>query len=248
MSPPKKVSLGDLKVPPKNVKLNSQPHNYTISFSYKYYNQIKDFGMEGAADIWISSLLARQKELSSFNPKSLTEFNRHFRLHPISLKDKSKMAVFEKLDLPAHLATKEQLEESGISQIAISKGNGRLIGFFGAENYDRSTFYILFIDKNHNLYPNENFENILPNKLNCMFSNLVGSLDEAIQNNDKINQDGKLELKKIIKNSTIYGSTLILVLTKKEIEQIKEIYYEGEIDAIKELLLYGLGYCENAKQ
>lgn len=132
-----------------NVNLNGRVKKQRLSFSFRYFRQIVNFGITGKNDVWMSGLLQQLTLLSDKDPESLLSSytdRRQLRLHTLDLspgKSALCMADFSFID-------KENIpdgKENPFWQIEISTANGRIIGFFSA---DHTVFYIVFLDPNHN--------------------------------------------------------------------------------------------------
>lgn len=131
------------------VKLNGKVEKKRLSFSFRYFRQIENFGISGKNDVWMSGLLQQLALLSDKDAESLLSSyaeKTQLRLHPLDLSiGKSALSLddfsfIDKRELPDG-------EENKFWQIEISKANGRIIGFFSA---DHLVFFIVFLDPNHN--------------------------------------------------------------------------------------------------
>lgn len=132
-----------------NVNLNGKVKKQRLSFSFRYFRQIANFGITGKNDVWMSGLLQQLALLSDKDPESLLSSytdRKQLRLHTLDLspgKSALCMTDFSFID-------KENMpdgKENPFWQIEISTANGRIIGFFSA---DHTVFYVVFLDPNHN--------------------------------------------------------------------------------------------------
>lgn len=120
-----------------------------VSFSFRYFRQIANFGITGKNDVWMSGLLEQLHLLSEKNADELLldkSTKTSLRMHPLSL-ETGKTAL-KKCDfdiIPEKY--RPTAEDCPVMQFQISKANGRVIGFF---NENHSVFYIVFLDPNHN--------------------------------------------------------------------------------------------------
>lgn len=120
-----------------------------ISFSFRFFKQIDNFGVAGKDDIWFVGLLEQLKKLSE---KTIDELlgdytsRDAFRIHQLSFD--SKKTALTKADF-RHIPDKykSESEDCGYYQFQISQANGRVVGFF---NSNHKVFYIVFLDPNHN--------------------------------------------------------------------------------------------------
>lgn len=120
-----------------------------VSFSFRYFRQIANFGITGKNDVWMSGLLEQLHLLSEKNADELLSDKNTktvLRMHPLSL-ETGKTAL-KSCDFD-HIPKKYRptAEDCPVMQFQISKANGRVIGFF---NENHSVFYIVFLDPNHN--------------------------------------------------------------------------------------------------
>jgi len=132
-----------------NVRLNGRVEKRRLSFSFRFFRQIENFGIAGKGDVWMSGLLQQLALLSDKEAESLFSSyadKKQLRLHPLDLssgKSALKLSDFSFID-------RKELpdgEENLFWQIEISMANGRIIGFFSA---DHTIFHIVFLDPNHN--------------------------------------------------------------------------------------------------
>lgn len=121
-----------------------------ISFSFRYFKQIENFGISGKDSTWTSGLLQQLGILSEKSADDLlkdTQVKNALRMH--ELKFEAGKTALTKADFnhipKAYRPTNE--EDCKILQFQISKATGRVIGFFGI---DHTVFYIVFLEPNHN--------------------------------------------------------------------------------------------------
>lgn len=130
----------------KTVKAIIPDINDLISFSFKYldFNNEK-FNIEKTSENYFISVVEKLKNLSTFNKKELlNNHSKALRFHQIDFKDDSVSEDFfgipkedEIVDIPYQF------------QIS-SNEHGRVHGFF-----INNIFYIVWFDRNHNLYPSK---------------------------------------------------------------------------------------------
>jgi len=119
-----------------------------ISFSFRYFVQIDNFGIGNCSINWFIGLIERLKTLSDLTKDQLLGENsgsKALRFHPI---DWAK-APFKKEDLKLPSVIADNDYAFSIMQISISVSTGRIIGFFSDEN----VFNIVLLDANHNAQP-----------------------------------------------------------------------------------------------
>lgn len=153
------------------------------SFSYRYFSEIKNFGLDSAKvdKKWALSVVYRLQELSKltisevFESRDVAEGT--LRFHEIDWKSKNipiKRADLDWID-------KDYLnnsEEYPIMQIAVSKAEGRLVGFFDEQN----AFQIVLFDPLHNAQPSNynGYQVQLCQPLGCEITTLRYEAGKAI--------------------------------------------------------------------
>lgn len=129
--------------------INGVKREDKVSFSFRFYKQIDNFGITGKKDVWMSGLLKQLSVLSNMNADELLgdkKLKGDLRMHGIIWevgKTALKKSDFNDIPEEFHVDT----EECPIMQFQISKATGRVIGFF---NENHTVFYIVFLDPNHN--------------------------------------------------------------------------------------------------
>jgi len=114
-----------------------------INFSFKYLDGTHEKFQYGAHDAeYFCEVLERAKNLSSITKQELLS-NRSpaLKAHPIKWKETS---IEEGFDFPKHEEIVDTPYQFGVSR----NEHGRIHGFF-----IYNTFYIVWLDKNHELYP-----------------------------------------------------------------------------------------------
>ena len=124
-----------------------------ITFSFKYFGQQKFFGIGEEDAVWFTNLFDRIKDLSG-KTKAILESSTErdaYRLHPIDWSAKNCPITIADLEsVPQNI--KDNAEEDFFWQFQLSKGTGRVVGFF---NEDTTIFYIVLLDPKHNIQPSK---------------------------------------------------------------------------------------------
>lgn len=156
----KKPSLVDEKsnfVP--LIPREDQNNNPYFTFSFRYFDQQRFFGFKEGSAEWFATVLERLKDLSG-KTRTLLEDKKekfNYRLHPINWDQPNCPITIDDIQsLPKNIkdALKSK-QEFYVWQFQLSKGKGRVIGFF---NNDSTIFYVLLLDKDHNLQPSKDFD------------------------------------------------------------------------------------------
>lgn len=152
----------------------------TWAFSFKYFNQIKYFGLDTVSTKWFASLLERLKDLSSqkidifFRDIAIKQ---QYRYHPIGWGLKN--VPIKRMEL--NWIDKEYLEneeEFPFYQFQLSQANGRIVGFWNEES---NLFYIVLLDPEHNMQPSKNYNYKVDDchPLSCKYSSLLKKMDDV---------------------------------------------------------------------
>lgn len=131
---------------------NGNPY---LSFSFRYFTQQEYFGIGEQDAAWFTNLLERVKDLSGKTRSILENPTERdaYRLHPIDWAAKNCPITIEDLvSLPNVI--KENVEDDFFWQFQLSKGTGRVVGFF---NENSSIFYVVLLDPKHNIQPSKDY-------------------------------------------------------------------------------------------
>lgn len=147
----KKTSFkGHLEEKHEKRKLSKvHPDSDEISFSFRFFTQIHNFGVAGKDSLWFTGLLKQLKILSCRTFDSLVgdpATKMRLRMHPLVFgPGKSALTKEDFKFIPREVLPDG--EDCEYWQIQISTANGRIVGFF---NENHTIFYIVFLDPNHN--------------------------------------------------------------------------------------------------
>lgn len=126
-----------------------------ISFSFRYFGQQDYFGFGDQDASWFANLFDRIKDLSGKTTAILENpaERKAYRLHPIDWNAKNcPITIADLVSVPKNI--KDSAEKDFFWQFQLSKGTGRVIGFF---NEDLTTFYIVLLDPKHNIQPSKDY-------------------------------------------------------------------------------------------
>lgn len=124
-----------------------------ISFSFKFFGQQDFFGIGEQDAVWFTNLFDRIKDLSGKTGAILDNPTDRdaYRLHPINWKAKNcAITISDLVSVPKII--KDNAEVDFFWQFQLSKGTGRVVGFF---NEDCTIFYIVLLDPKHNIQPSK---------------------------------------------------------------------------------------------
>lgn len=120
-----------------------------VTFSFRFFKQIQNFGIHKQESKWFSGLFERLKSISDKEFDDLVSnpsIKKNLKLHPLNLN--SGTSALSKDDfsfIPEEFLPKS--EDCEYWQFQVTKANGRIIGFF---NNNHTVFYIVFLDPCHN--------------------------------------------------------------------------------------------------
>jgi len=208
--------------------------NWQWTFSFRFWDQIKYFGLDTSEKKWFISLLERLKGLSKEKLITVLEdanYQRNIRYHTINWKQTNIPISREDLNW-IDTDYLENGEEYEFYQFQLSTGKGRIVGFWD----ENLIFNIVLLDPLHNMQPSKNFGYKVDDckKVNCEYSSLLYDIKNA-----KTLDEVKLMPYK--SNSTNVMMHHIDDDTLKEVEALMK---DKKIDNIEELLTYGIMYCE----
>lgn len=126
-------SLNDAKAR-KELTLDYDIKEKGISFSFRYFRQIKNFGISGKDSTWTSGLLQQLGVLSGKSADDLLKdikVKNALRMHELELKNgKTALTKADFNHIPEkYRPTNENEEDCEILQFQILKATGRVIGF-----------------------------------------------------------------------------------------------------------------------
>lgn len=123
-----------------------------FSFGFKYWRQIRYFGVSGSNADWFVSLLRRFGALENELLEEVRAGKRGFRLHAIDW-DAKNIPIKKELFANNQWLGEDFFDDNDLFQVQVSTGKGRIIGFFD----ENDTFQIVLLDKHHNAQPSKDF-------------------------------------------------------------------------------------------
>jgi len=162
---------------PVNIHNRHKPKEWF--FSFMYFQQHDFFGLGGEKNNWFISLFERLQDICKHSPEEFSSNNSlkdAYRYHEINWRSKNipikrsdltwvnKDIISNEVDFPFY-------------QFHISKGNGRVVGFWGL---NQVVFYIVLLDPKHNIQPAGGKYGFRVDKtfsVPCQYTSLLNEID-----------------------------------------------------------------------
>ncbi len=146
----KEDEIKKILISPKEIDVAKQRAQEKLQFSFKFLNNEHEAFNLGSIEKrerpicseWFVSLLLSLKEISNINRNELITQRQHYDAHGFE---------WGKLDYKFDF-TDEFLDQVECMQFRLSSSKGRVHGFVIG-----NTFYIVWLDPHHNLYPDDRF-------------------------------------------------------------------------------------------
>ncbi|ALL05580.1 hypothetical protein AQ505_08800 [Pedobacter sp. PACM 27299] len=151
------------------------------TFGFKYYTQIDLFGLSNVDVPWFVALLDRLRDTSKMEYTGMTQvLEEGYRYHEINWSQKNIPLQREEFKWVLSDYLNNELEYP-FCQFHISKGTGRIVGFWDESNI----FQIILLDPLHNLQPSKfndyELRECYPAK--SQFDSLQFEIDEILRSN-----------------------------------------------------------------
>lgn len=215
-------------------------------FSFEFWDQIENFGLDKAEVPWFISLLKRLRELSRIDIDDLQRnpaLKGIWRYHEIDWNATNIPIQRNELTwLPSDY--RDNNDEFPMYQFQISKARGRIVGFWGI---DSRTFYIVLIDHLHNLQPSKKFDyRVDPcSPLSCKHTELLLAIDRTRQSlacsKDECLLHGALAT--IVADTSpaaFFPNAVVLGLDAKDISDVNYLLSDNRTGSINEILKRGI--------
>jgi len=231
--------LGDQKEANKKIPIikHTSVDKWKWIFSFKFFNQIKDFGLGESDSKWFVSLLNQLKDLSKVNRKDVLEstaFKKAYRYHKINWKQKNIPIARKDLNWidKDYLDNEEEYE---MYQFQISMALGRIVGFWD----ENLIFNIVLLDPLHNIQPSSyNAYKVNDTSiLTCQYSSLLHDIKKA------------KSLEEVKSCPTNYNHTDVMMhfVSEKVSSEIQSLLDEGVVNSIEDILELGLAFVKENK-
>lgn len=211
-------------------------------FSFRYWRQIKHFGLDHSEPKWFVSLLEKLQTLSSENIDNFIGDIRkkdNYRYHIINWNAKN--IPIQRKDLNwLHQDYLNNEEDYPLVQFQVSKALGRIVGFFD----ENRIFNIVLLDPLHNIQPTKshNYRVDQCNPLRCEYTHMKLSLEELAENNDCQKQSCNLVagIKSIYNFRLKHPNVLVLHIGDVDISEADKAISDGKFTSYAEIFQTGV--------
>lgn len=236
----------------KITRAKKEPDDSLWNFSFRYWSQLEYFGLNGKGidNQWLVSVLERLKTLSAESIERVyrdVTMRDAMRFHRINWKATNiPIAKADLPDLPAHCYDNPEFE---LHQFQISKGKGRVVGFFD-ENW---VFNIVLLDSLHNLQPSKTFHYKVNScsPLSCEITSLREGVKERIA---QCQVNGCHAAKQVSDLADAYDHHVeqfeILMIKVKDQDQLqlaKSLVAQGKAESLAQIFEIGLITADDQK-
>jgi len=225
--------------PPKPQK-TEEPRRW--AFSFRYWRQIENFGLDRTDAGWFASLLEKLSILSNEEVDKFICDSRKkdvWRYHNIDWGHKNIPIQMSDLDwLPSYC---QNNPEYVLVQFQISLALGRVVGFWDKDYI----FNIVLLDPFHNIQPSKRYDyRVDPcNPLNSDYAKLLHGLDEVLKYRcEKISCQNIRYIRNIPNNRDALQecNVLMVKLTDEDMEISDIIIQEGKACSLADIFKEGL--------
>lgn len=190
-----------------------------FNVSFRYFKQIKDFGIGGCDNNWLTSFLSRMENVCSLTEKELFDFKvqRGLRIHPIKWGNSPYKR--ENFDwLPKKILGNE--EDYPFYQCEVTTGSGRFVFF-----RDINTLNIFLIDRMHNLQPS-NYSNYK------IRQTIIGNseLDSILSRIEDTKRKGDCKTCPLLEDINVYPNTTYIQIDNDLIEKYESLIKEENLE------------------
>jgi len=221
------------------------PPPQKFSFSFRYFKQVKSFGLNKQENKWFVALLCMLRELSK---ETVDDFlkdsckRNKYRYHTVDWNRKNIPIKLKELEWVDSLYL-ENPDEYPMVQFQVSATLGRVVGFFDEVN----VFNIVLLDPLHNICPTKSrgYKVDSCSPLSCDDITLLNNLKSLISNNKCEHSCSLLEDFNNLPFD-LYSKLGVFVLSLKEdnFDKIQNIISNGKCSSVEELLEYGVMFFE----
>jgi len=168
---------------PKVPNVGNIPEEPRWTFSFRFFKEVDNFGLNQKQPNWFSSLLVRLNELSN---KKISEIISNpierdaWRYHEINWSQKNIPVQYDDLEW-IDKSYRSNAEEYPLYQFQVSQALGRVVGFWD----EKQVFNIVLLDPMHNIQPSKRYnykvDACFPN--NSEYSELLLKIQKIVTDN-----------------------------------------------------------------
>lgn len=236
----------------KITRAKREPEDSRWNFSFRYWSQRDYFGLDGKSidNQWLVSVLERLKILSAEPIERVYRdgaMRDAMRFHPINWKATNIPIAKTDLDgLPEHCYDNPEFE---LHQFQISKGRGRVVGFFD----EHWVFNIVLLDPLHNLQPSKSFNYAVDpcHPLSCELTSLREGIKEHIGQCQEAGCKAAHEVSRLAhgheRHVEQFEILMIKVKDQGQMEWAKNLVAQGKVQSIADIFELGLITLDDQK-
>lgn len=229
----------------KITRAKKEPDDRLWNFSFRYWNQLKFFGLEGKGigNDWLVSVLERLKQLSGDPIERVyrdSGTRDTLRFHAINWQAKN--IPIKPVDIPSLPSHCIDNPEFALHQFQISKAKGRVVGFFD-ENW---VFNIVLLDPLHNLQPSKHFDyQVNPcSPLSCEITSLREGIKQGISDCKVDGCQAVQRVKNLVHQQEHYAEEFQILMVKitdqSQLDWAKDLVAKGQVDSLAAIFEMGL--------
>lgn len=233
------------EISPVKAAKESLPENRRWSFGFRFFREIKHFGFDSSEvdKRWSVSLLQRFKELSDHLVRGLMSDRDvrggTLRMHDLNWDARSIPIQLSDLDWidPFYL---ERYPEFSLFQIAVSKAEGRIIGFLD----EQWIFQIVILDPLHDAQPSKynDYKVRLSKPLGCEVTALRHEVSQVMLRSRERGCGCEIDLADALRwRRDQRGCAIVMpVVDGTEIEDAEQLIAEGRVSGYRDIFAAGL--------
>lgn len=204
-------------------------------FSFQYWRQIENFGLNGQDPSWFVSLLERLCQLSAESEDALDlDFGKRefYRYHAINWQQEGIPIQRKHLQwLPPEYL--ENDAEYPIYQFTISTALGRVVGFHD----ENGVFQIILLDPKHNLQPAKSFDYRVDScwPLGNQYEQILGNLRDAQQRAQACSDPHCIAKHLLARLESDFQPRSVIYVPDEVILEAEKLRSSGRIKSLEEL-------------
>lgn len=231
---PKGLPTGPVPQASPRPKAGQIPSQRRWRFSFRFWNQVKYFGVDQCDNGWFVSLLSRLKDLSGLSIEETTNsaIAGAIRYHPIDWKARSIPISKSDIDWLGEYSSPDY----ELVQFHVSKALGRVVGFFDED----MIFNIVLLDPLHNIQPSKTFGYRVraSHVADCELTRMAVCIERAVTSCKEISESQRDIILSSMRavNLDFFASAVHVTISDRHLSLAYEMVHGGLINNIGEFL------------